>query len=84
MASTNGLTKAQTADLESMLRRLNKANRPAYFGAHERFRLVDMIAAIEKRLSPPSPAALLAEAERILGPAEATLSEIDARPAVVS
>jgi hypothetical protein len=84
MSANNGLTKSQTADLESMLRRLHAANRPAYFGAHERFRIVDMIGAIERRLSPPSPATLLAEAERILGPAEATLSEIDARPAVVS
>jgi hypothetical protein len=82
---STGLTKSQTADLESMLRRLHAANRPAYFGAHERYRIVDMIAAIEKRLNPTSPASLLAEAERILGPAdEATLSEIDARPAVVS
>jgi hypothetical protein len=82
MSANNGLTKSQTADLEAMLRRLNAAHRPAYFGAHERFRIVDMISAIDRRLNPTSPASLIAEAERILGPVEATLSEIDARPAV--
>jgi hypothetical protein len=74
---SNGLTKTEEKNLRDALAWAKAANRPAYFGGRERLEMEQLIRDIELRLAPHKVSSLLERTNRICGPLEYLLANID-------